>query len=361
MDSNLDYDFSKLHEMPKYLKGRIFGQDHAIDSVVDMITINLAGLGDENKPIASFLFTGPTGVGKTELAIEIAKYLDMNFERFDMSEYADDSSYRNLIGGHKGLVGYEEGGLLTNAINEYPHSVLLLDEIEKADKAIYNTFLQVFDYATLKDTKGNTTDFSNTIIIMTSNLGATEKRGIGFGENTNMHQESAVKDFLTPEFRNRIDKILNFNTLTEDMIEPVVEKFLVELSDKLLNKNIKLTISDNARMYLTDMGFESAMGARSVKRTINNEFKKQLSYEILFGKLKEGGKVKIELEDEGFSYHYEALNIVERISASMEESLKYDFDTAQEAQEYAKNNPGTVIVRAKWGVGYIIVTTYNDQ
>lgn len=357
MDSKLDYDFSKLYEMPRYLKGRIFGQDHVIDSIVDMITINLSGLGDENKPIASFLFTGPTGVGKTELAIEIAKYLDMHFERFDMSEYADDSSYRNLIGGHKGLVGYEDGGLLTNAINKHPHSVLLLDEIEKADKAIYNTFLQVFDYATLKDTKGNKVNFSNTIIIMTSNLGATNKRCIGFGENTTMLQESAVKDFLTPEFRNRIDKILNFNTLTVDMIEPVVEKFLSELSDKLSKINIKLIISDDARKYLTDIGFESEMGARSVKRTINNEFKKQISYEILFGKLKEGGKVHIGLDDKGFLYHYESLNSVESLSVGMEESLKYDFETALEAQEYAKNNPGIVITRAKSRVGYVVVST----
>ena len=261
---NSDYSFSKLHKMPEHLKGRIFGQDHVIDSVVDMITINLAGLGDDNKPIASFLFTGPTGVGKTELAIEIAKYLDMHFERFDMSEYADDSSYRNLIGGHKGLVGYEEGGLLTNAINEHPFSVLLLDEIEKADPAIYNTFLQVFDYATLKDTKGNATDFSNTIIIMTSNLGTNEKRGIGFGESKNIHKGSAVINFLTPEFRNRIDKILHFNTLTEDMIEPVVDKFLDDLSAKLLNIHISLSISDDARKYLIDLGFESNMGARSL-------------------------------------------------------------------------------------------------
>ena len=247
MDSNLSQNFTQLENMPQYLKNRIFGQDHIIDSIMEMLTINIAGLGDDNKPIATFLFTGPTGVGKTELAIELAKYLDMHFERFDMSEYADDASYRNLIGGHKGLVGYEEGGLLTNAITEHPFSLLLLDEIEKADKAIYNTFLQVFDYATLKDSKGNVTDFSNTIIIMTSNLGVTEKRGIGFGENTNVHKGSAVVDFLTPEFRNRIDKILDFNTLTEDMIEPIVKKFLNDLSLKLSKKDIDLSISDKAR------------------------------------------------------------------------------------------------------------------
>ncbi len=354
MNSNIAYDFFKLQEMPEYLKNRIFGQEHIIDNVMDMLTINIAGLGDDNKPIATFLFTGPTGVGKTELAMEIAKYLEMHFERFDMSEYADDSSYRNLIGGHKGLVGYEEGGLLTNAINKHPFSILLLDEIEKADKAIYNTFLQVFDYATLKDTKGNVTDFSNTIIIMTSNLGTTEKRGIGFGGNNTIYRESAVVDFLSPEFRNRIDKILHFNTLTEDMIEPVVDKFLDELTCKLSNININLSISGDARKYLTFMGFESAMGARSVKRTINNEFKKHISREVLFGVLKNGGKITIDVDETGFAYQYRPLVIPELQIPSLEDILEYDFGTAQEAQEYAKNNLGVVIVRAASGVGYVI-------
>ena len=354
MISKLSSNFSTLQEMPKYLKNRIFGQDHIIDNVLDMLTINIAGLGDENKPIATFLFTGPTGVGKTELTIEIAKYLNMHFERFDMSEYADDSSYRNLIGGDKGLVGYDDGGLLTNAITEHPFSVLLLDEIEKADKAIYNTFLQVFDYATLKDTKGNVTDFSNTIIIMTSNLGVTEQRGIGFGENKNVNKGSAIVDFLTPEFRNRIDKILHFNTLTEDMIEPVVDKFLDDLSTKLSKKNITLIISSQAREYLTSMGFESAMGARSVKRMINNEFKKHISKEILFGVLKHGGEITINIEETEFIYTYLPLAAPKTQTELFKDQSMYDFETADEAMVYAKNNPGTVIRRASSGVGYVI-------
>ena len=354
MNSSLAYDFSKLEAMPKYLKSRIFGQDHIIDNVIDMLTINIAGLGDDNKPIATFLFTGPTGVGKTELAIEIAKYLEMHFERFDMSEYADDSSYRNLIGGDKGLVGYDDGGLLTNAITEHPFSVLLLDEIEKADKAIYNTFLQVFDYATLKDTKGNATDFSNTIIIMTSNLKETEQRGIGFGEKKNVHIQSGVADFLTPEFRNRIDKILHFNILTEDMIEPVVDKFVDDLSVKLSNKQITLSISSEARNNLIMFGFESAMGARSVKRMINNEFKKHISKEILFGVLKHGGEITINIEETEFVYTYLPL-IVPRTQPKLFKDISaYDFETSNEAMVYAKSNPGTVIGRASSGVGYVI-------
>jgi len=347
--------FSTLGEMPEYLKSRIFGQDHIIDNVIDMLTINIAGLGDENKPIATFLFTGPTGVGKTELSIEIAKYLEMNFERFDMSEYADDSSYRNFIGGDKGLVGHDDGGLLTNAINKHPFSVSLLDEIEKADKAIYNTFLQVFDYATLKDTKGNVTDFSNTIIIMTSNLKETEHRGIGFGESKNIHIQSGVADFLTPEFRNRIDKILQFNTLTEDMIEPVVNKFLDDLSTKLVKKNITLNISSEAREYLTSIGFESDMGARSVNRMINNEFKKHISKEILFGQLMYGGEVSIDVENNEFIYSYTLLRepIPEKIESEEEHSKLY-FKTAEEAQQYARNNPGIIVVRVPTGIGYTI-------
>jgi ATP-dependent Clp protease ATP-binding subunit ClpA len=354
LNSILPQDFSQLEEMPKYLKNRIFGQDHIIDSIMDMLTINIAGLSDDNKPMGTFLFTGPTGVGKTELAIEISKYLGMHFERFDMSEYADDSSYRNLIGGHKGLVGYDDGGLLTNAITEHPFSVLLLDEIEKADKAIYNTFLQVFDYATLKDTKGNVTDFSNTIIIMTSNLEVTEKRGIGFGENKNVHIHSEVVDFLTPEFRNRIDKILHFNTLTEDMIEPVVDKFLDGLSMKLSSRNITLHISDPARGHLTYIGFESAMGARSVKRMINNEFKKNISKEILFGTLKQGGEITIDIEEKEFIYKYLPLTESEIQSELFKNQIIYNFETAEEAHTYAKHHPGTVIARAASGVGYVI-------
>ena len=223
--------------------------------------------------------------------------------------------------------------------------------LSKADKAIYNTFLQVFDYATLKDIKGNSIDFSNTIIIMTSNLGANEKRGIGFGENKNLHKESAVLNFLSPEFRNRLDKILHFNALTEDMIAPVVEKFLLELSNRLLKKNITFTISENAKKYLSDIGFESAMGARSVKRIINDELKKPLSREMLFGRLNAGGKVSIDIDEKGFSYQYEVSDFPTTIESK---NFDYDFKTVEEAHAYGRDNPGKVIARATSGVGYVI-------
>ncbi len=358
MNSNADYDFSRLYEMPKYLKGRIFGQEHVIDSVIDMITINLAGLGDKNKPIASFLFTGPTGVGKTELAIEVAKYLGMHFERFDMSEYADEYSARNLTGGQKGLVGYDDGGLLTNAINENPNCVLLLDEIEKADKTIYNTFLQVLDYGTLTDTQGNETDFTNTIIIMTSNLGANEKRSIGFGEQENSCTEYAVAEFLTPEFRNRLDKMLEFNKLDKDIIMKVTDKYIDDFSNILSDKNITLEVSQEAKMVLNAIGFDPAMGARSVHRTINNEFKKYISKEILFGELHNGGNadIDIDINSKSFIYSYQSALKNEQINMThCDRNSEHDFETAEEAQAYAKSNIGIWITRARSGYGYNIV------
>ncbi len=345
-----------IRDLSKNLKSRIFGQDHIVDTVVDMLNINMAGLGDGNKPIASFLFTGPTGVGKTELAKELARLLDIHFERFDMSEYADEYSARNLTGGQIGLVGYEDGGLLTNAIRENPHCVLLLDEIEKADKVVYNTFLQVLDYGTLKDTKGNKVDFTNTIVIMTSNLGANEKRGIGFGGNANIYKESAVVDFLTPEFRNRLDRMLEFNKLTPEVIVHVTDKYLDDLSKVLLDKDIELNVSSGAIELLNIIGFESDMGARSVNRMIGSEFKRSISREILYGNLSDGGRVDIDIDEKGFVYWYSSNKSVQNISdIDIDKSLFYDFETAEEAHEYAKNNIGIRICRSFSGYGYSIV------
>ena len=357
MRLNTQQNRYNLEHLSSYMKGRIFGQDHVVDAVANMLTINMAGLGDENKPIASFLFTGPTGVGKTEFAKELATFLGIHFERFDMSEYADEYSARNLTGGQMGLVGYDDGGLLTNAIKENPQCVLLLDEIEKADKAVYNTFLQVLDYGTLKDTQGNKADFTNTIIIMTSNLGATEKRGIGFGENINTYKESAVIDFLTPEFRNRLDMMLEFNTLTSEVVVYVIDKYINDLSEVLALKNIVLTVTEEAKQLLNVIGFESDMGARSVHRLINSEFKMNISKEMLYGKLTEGGKIKIDIDKDGFNYSFEERgNTVSQIISEMNEpeSTFFDFATAEEAMEYAKNNPGAVVCRAVTGTGYII-------
>ena len=342
-----------LKHLSSYLKGRIFGQDHVVDAVSDMLHINMAGLGDKNKPIASFLFTGPTGVGKTEFAKELAKYLGIHFERFDMSEYADEYSSRNLTGSQMGLVGHSDGGLLTNAMKENPHCVLLLDEIEKADKAVYNTFLQVLDYGTLKDTQGHKADFSHSIIIMTSNLGATEKRGIGFGENINMHKESAVVDFLSPEFRNRLDMMLEFNPLNSETIVDVIDKYLNDFSKILETKKVHLTLSEEAKQLLNVMGFESEMGARSVNRFINSELKKTISKEILYGSLVQGGSVDIDMDNNQFIYSFDAKKefLCTEMTCSDE---AIDFVTAEEAQAYARNNPGIVIARAEIGSGYVI-------
>ncbi len=339
-----------LKNLSNNLNDRIFGQDYVIESVVDLLNINMAGLGDGNKPIGSFLFTGPTGVGKTELAKELAKLLDIHFERFDMSEYADEYSARNLTGAQMGLVGHEDGGLLTNAISEHPHCVLLLDEIEKADKAVYNTFLQVLDYGTLKDTKGNKVDFTNTIIIMTSNLGANEVRGIGFG-NTKLHKESAVVDFLTPEFRNRLDMMVEFNTLSEDMIMQVTDKFIGDFADKLHEKSVDMTVSEDAKLLLNHMGFESAMGARSVSRAIDREFKRVVSKEMLFGELQYGGSVLIDIDEDGFTYEYK--EVVKKHPTSV--SGSYDFETAEEAHAYAKEHFGVWVRKSASGIGYSIV------
>jgi len=352
-------DRSKLKNMSKYLKTRIFGQDHVIDQVCDLIAISAAGLGEENRPIASLLFSGPTGVGKTELAIEIAKYLDMHFIRFDMSEYADESSYRNLIGADKGLVGHEDGGLLTNAISKNPQSLLLLDEIEKANTAIYNTFLQVFDHGNLTDTQGNKVDFSQTIIIMTSNLGAKEKKGIGFGSNITFSKDDAVADFLSPEFRNRLDKVIHFLPLDKTVALSIVKKYLKDLEMRLGLMEVYLHITDSVMKHLIEVGFDKEMGARSVKRIIQTEIKKRLAQEMLFGKLKEGGRVEVDYteSEHKFIYTYTSLmkfdeELPEKYSVNT--MYSYDFLTAQEAQSYAKAHPGTVIVRANDGEGFVI-------
>lgn len=341
-----------IMQLESHLKSRIFGQNHVVDAVIDMISISIAGLGDSSKPIASFLFTGPTGVGKTELAKELATCLKMNFVRFDMSEYADEYSARNLTGGQAGLEGYKEGGLLTNAIIKNPRCVLLLDEIEKADKKVLNTFLQVFDYGTLTDTKGNKADFTETIIIMTSNLGASEQNGIGFG-NQKLYKGSAVIDFLTPELRNRIDKILEFNKLTKEMMENITDKFIRDLSNQLSIKNFTLLVSNEAKIALNDIGFDPSMGARSVLRAINSEFKKEIS-RILLSANQPLGTISVDYVEGKFTYILTTPNPSVKKSLFEIEEKDYDFETAEEAQEYARNNVGALITRSPSKVGYII-------
>lgn len=291
-------EIKKLANLDKNLKSVVFGQDNAINDVVNAVKMARAGLNDENKPIASFLFVGPTGVGKTEIARSLAETLNIELVRFDMSEYVEKHSVAKLIGSPAGYVGYEEGGLLTEAIRKTPHCVLLLDEIEKAHSDIFNILLQVMDYATLTDNQGKKADFRNVIIIMTSNAGARNlgKSLIGFGERDinkeNMSEE--VKKVFTPEFRNRLSKIVIFNSLSEEMAIKIVDKNFNILKKSLANKNITLSLTKRCINYVKDKGISKEYGAREINRLIDREIKPVLVNEMLFGKLKKGGKCQID-------------------------------------------------------------------
>lgn len=326
----------------------VFGQEHAIKEVVNKIMISEAGLGDTNKPIASFLFTGPTGVGKTELAIELAKNLNLHFERFDMSEYSSDHSMSTLIGAASGLVGHDEGGVLSNAIKKNSHCVLLLDEIEKADKIILNTFLQILDYGVLTDSKGKKVDFRNVIIIMTSNLGATSKSTMGFGANSKTNKDDAINEFLSPELRARIDCKIEFNSLSHEMTKNITNKFLDQLSNKLKEKYKTMNITQKALNEINTQAFSSKLGARYISKIINDTIKQKLAYELLFGEFKENNLVTIDFEDD-FTYIFENIQKYRPLNND-----EFFFNTAQEAQEYAKVNIGVTITRASFGDGFVV-------
>lgn len=295
-------EIKKLSILEKRLKAEVFGQDEAINELVKSIKLARAGLNEENKPIAKLLFVGPTGVGKTEIARTLAKTLDIKLIRFDMSEYMEKHSIAKLIGSPAGYVGYEEGGLLTDAVKQTPHCVLLLDEIEKAHRDVFNILLQVMDYATLTDNKGRKTDFRNAIIIMTSNAGArnVNKSLIGFGERiiSNEGIKEEVKKIFTPEFRNRLSKIIIFNNLNSEMAERIVEKNINSLKKLLKEKNIQLIVTKSAGKYIINKGITKEYGAREIARVIDNEIKPKLVEEMLFGRLsKKGGRCKIDLVD----------------------------------------------------------------
>lgn len=291
-------DVTGLATLEKRLKQRIFGQDEAIAQVVNAVKFSKAGLLEENKPLASLLFVGPTGVGKTEIARGLADELGVKLIRFDMSEYGEKHAVAKLIGSPAGYVGYEEGGLLTEAIRKNPSAVLLLDEIEKAHADIYNILLQVMDYATLTDNQGRKADFRNVIVIMTSNAGANRlgKSDIGFkseGKDNRVILEEVKKTFQ-PEFRNRLNKVVVFRSMDDDMATKVVEKKLKELSDQLAIKKISFLASDSAEELIKKKGISQEFGAREVDRVIRNEVKPLFVDEILFGKLKKGGKLTLE-------------------------------------------------------------------
>jgi ATP-dependent Clp protease ATP-binding subunit ClpA len=302
-------DLDKLLMLEDELKRVVFGQDEAIRSLVTAIKRARAGLGTPEKPIGSFLFTGPTGVGKTEVSKQMAEALGVKFIRFDMSEYMEKHTVARLIGAPPGYVGFDQGGLLTDAIRKNPYSVLLLDEIEKAHPDIFNILLQVMDHASLTDNNGKVADFRNVILIMTSNAGAREmeKSSIGFGDrsgDTGFKSEEAIKKLFTPEFRNRLDSTINFHHLTKDVMLKVVDKFIAELNNQLSRRTVALTISEQVRSWLADKGYSKQFGARPLGRLIQERIKNQLSEQILFGKLKDGGSVHVSLQNEQLDFNY---------------------------------------------------------
>ena len=275
------------------LRERVIGQDRAVETVAKAIKISKAGLTPQNKPIASFLFSGPTGVGKTELAIALSETLGIHFEKFDMSEYMEKHALSRLVGAPPGYVGYEQGGLLTEAIKRHPYTILLLDEIEKAHPELINILLQIMDSATLTDNNGYKADFQNVILIMTSNIGAQARNVMGFNKDESLSKNEELKSFFTPEFRNRLDAIIEFDQLSQTVIEGVVKKFIAELNKELKKKKITVTASKEAIKFIAEKTYSSEMGARPLKRYIKDNITDKLSDEILFGKLKNGGEVEV--------------------------------------------------------------------
>ena len=300
-------DKDKLRELEKELKMQVFGQDEAIGILVQSIKRSRAGLHHPEHPIGSFLFTGPTGVGKTELAKQLAFIMGISFERVDMSEYMEKHTVSRLIGAPPGYVGFDQGGMLTDAVRKNPHCVILLDEIEKAHPDIFNILLQVMDHATLTDNNGREADFRNVILVMTSNVGAKEMSSgtIGFGENTpKAPSKKAIEKVFSPEFRNRLDNTISFAGLPEEVVLMVVEKMLVELEVKLQHQKVIINVTEAAKTWLAKKGYDPAFGARPMGRTIQREIETILADEVLFGKLENGGEVSIGLKKDQLNFKY---------------------------------------------------------
>jgi len=303
-------DKVKLEKLASHLKEVVFGQDEAIASLATSIKRSRAGLGTPGKPVGSFLFTGPTGVGKTEVALQLSRLLGVEFLRFDMSEYMEKHAVARLIGAPPGYVGFDQGGLLTDGIRKHPHSILLMDEIEKAHPDVYNILLQVMDHATLTDNNGKKADFRNVILIMTSNAGTREmgNQTIGFGDktkDTKAKGQKAIERFFSPEFRNRLDGTILFHALTVEIMEQIVDKFIIELNDQMAGKKIYINISDAVRNWLAREGYDPNYGARPLARVIQKKIKDRLADEILFGKLVKGGVVFVDRNDEGLTFKME--------------------------------------------------------
>lgn len=302
-------DRDTLKNLGERLKMLVFGQDNAIEALTEAIKMSRAGLGQERKPVGSFLFAGPTGVGKTEVTVQLAKALGIELLRFDMSEYMERHTVSRLIGAPPGYVGFDQGGLLTDAVIKHPHAVVLLDEIEKAHPDVFNLLLQVMDNGMLTDNNGRKADFRNVVVVMTTNAGVreTERKSIGL-----IHQDNStdameeIKKVFTPEFRNRLDNIIWFNHLSTEVIHQVVDKFIVELQAQLDAKGVSLEVSDDARDWLAEKGYDKAMGARPMARAVQENLKKPLANELLFGSLVDGGSVSVALDKENnqLTYHF---------------------------------------------------------
>ena len=293
-------DKDTLKHLDRDLKLLVYGQDTAITELTSAIKLSRSGLRDASKPVGCFLFAGPTGVGKTEVTRQLARVLGVELLRFDMSEYMEKHTVSRLIGAPPGYVGYDEGGLLTEAVTKHPYSVLLLDEIEKAHSDVFNLLLQIMDHGTLTDTNGRQADFRHVILVLTSNLGAIEigRNSMGFSMQDNASDVlDAVKRQFSPEFRNRLDAIINFAPLEVETIGHVVDKFIMELEEQLSTKGVSMSIEKSARDWLIEHGYDKVMGARPMARLIQDHIKKPLADELLFGKLSQGGHVELRVKD----------------------------------------------------------------
>lgn len=358
---------NKLNILNKNLKSNIFGQNHVIDKITDILKINYLGLGDENKPMGSFLFTGPTGVGKTQLAIQLAKELKMDFKRFDMSEYSEKYSIKNFIGGDAGLVGYEDGGLLVNYMEEHPKSVILFDEIEKAHKEVMNIFLQILDYGHLTSTKGIEVFFNNSIIIFTSNLGINIhklRKTMGFISNFLLEEdygdENEVNTYLKPEFRGRMDCIIPFNNLNKEMILSIIDKNTNELTNKLSEYSLEIKISNELKKLIVDNLLKDNLGARSIAKIFRDNIKTLIANEIINNTISFNSEININMNKNTQEVYLEIFkkNIEKDLLTFISEETPW-FPNAIGAQEFAKQNPMITITRSPCGNGFIAKKHYK--